>query len=80
LATLVAPGVASAQLEQRLRVWSCAHADSLLGPIGLDTAGFVLFTTAVRNSVLETRFNPARLNGRRVRQLLQQPFNFTLTP
>lgn len=37
------------------------------------------FTEAVREYVSQLRFNPAELNGRVVRQLVQQPFNFTLT-
>ena len=35
-----------------------------------------LFTTAVRQAVLGTRFTPARREGRVVRQLVQMPFRF----
>ena len=35
-----------------------------------------LFTEAVRRAVLGTRFVPAMLDGRRVRQLVQMPFRF----
>lgn len=38
------------------------------------------FTEAVREYVSQLRFNPAEVRGRAVRQLVQQPFNFTLTP
>jgi TonB family protein len=35
-----------------------------------------LFTNAVRQSLLQMRFVPARLGGRRVRQLMEMPFMF----
>jgi protein TonB len=37
-----------------------------------------LFTAAVREAVLRTRFHPAEASGRRVRQLVQQSFSFVL--
>ncbi|HET9466431.1 MAG TPA: energy transducer TonB [Gemmatimonadales bacterium] len=38
-----------------------------------------LFTTAVRQALNGMRFYPAEIGGRKVKQLVQQPFNFTLT-
>ncbi len=38
-----------------------------------------LFTNAVLGSIGSFRFYPAELNGRRVKQLVQMPFQFTLT-
>lgn len=38
-----------------------------------------LFTNAVRSALGGMRFYPAEIGGRRVKQLVQQPFNFTLT-
>jgi TonB family protein len=38
-----------------------------------------LFTNAVLGSITSFRFNPAELNGRRVKQLVQMPFRFSLT-
>jgi protein TonB len=38
-----------------------------------------LFTTSVRNALAQMRFYPAEIGGRKVKQLVQQPFNFTLT-
>jgi TonB family protein len=38
-----------------------------------------LFTQAVRNALPTLRFNPARVGGRPVRQLVQMPFNFNLS-
>ncbi len=38
-----------------------------------------LFTTAVRQALQTARYYPAEIGGRKVRQLVQQPFNFTLT-
>lgn len=39
-----------------------------------------LFTMAVRAALAEMRFIPAEAGGRRVRQLVQQPFMFALAP
>jgi len=38
-----------------------------------------LFTSAVRQYLQQARFYPAEIGGRRVKQLVQQPYNFTLT-
>lgn len=38
-----------------------------------------LFTNAVLSSITSFRFNPAQLNGRPVKQLVQMPFQFSLT-
>ena len=38
-----------------------------------------LFTNSVRNALNSMRFYPAEIGGRKVKQLVQQPFNFTLT-
>ena len=37
------------------------------------------FTTAVRNALPSMRFFPAEVGGRKVKQLVQQPFTFSLT-
>ncbi|HEX4682365.1 MAG TPA: TonB family protein, partial [Gemmatimonadaceae bacterium] len=39
-----------------------------------------LFTQSVRDVLPTLRFSPAEMNGRRVRQLVQMPFPFRLTP
>jgi periplasmic protein TonB len=38
-----------------------------------------LFTAAVRNALPNMRFYPAEVGGRKVKQLVQQPFTFALT-
>jgi protein TonB len=38
-----------------------------------------LFTNAVRQALSTMRFYPAEIGGKKVKQLVQQPFNFTLT-
>jgi protein TonB len=38
-----------------------------------------LFSAAVRDALPGMRFNPAEIGGRRVKQLVQQPFTFTIT-
>jgi protein TonB len=38
-----------------------------------------LFTNSVRQALGGMRFYPAEIGGRKVKQLVQQPFNFTLT-
>ena len=38
-----------------------------------------LFTNAVRNSLPNFRFFPAELGGRKVKQLVQMPFVFSLS-
>lgn len=37
-----------------------------------------LFTIAVKTAVTEFRYAPAEIEGRKVKQLVQQPFNFAL--
>ena len=54
-----------------------------LGRIELDTFGVISstnpkFTQAVQRAIPEWAYAPAILNGRRVRQLVQQPFNFVV--
>ena len=39
-----------------------------------------LFTQAVKAALPDMRFTPAMIGGKRVRQLVQQPFEFTFTP
>jgi periplasmic protein TonB len=38
-----------------------------------------LFTTSIRQHLSVSRYYPAEIGGRKVKQLVQQPFNFTLT-
>ena len=38
-----------------------------------------LFTNSVRQHLSVARYYPAEIGGRKVRQLVQQPFNFALT-
>lgn len=38
-----------------------------------------LFTNAVQQALRSARYYPAEIGGRKVKQLVQQPFNFTLT-
>jgi TonB family protein len=38
-----------------------------------------LFTAAVRNALPNMRFHPAEIGGRKVRQVVQQPFTFSLS-
>ena len=38
-----------------------------------------LFTNAVQQALNTARYYPAEIGGRKVKQLVQQPFNFTLT-
>jgi len=38
-----------------------------------------LFTNSVKQALSGMRFYPAEIGGRKVKQLVQQPFNFTLT-
>ena len=54
-----------------------------LGRVELDTFGVILstnpqFTAAVQRVLPEWAYAPAMLNGKRVRQLVQQPFNFVV--
>jgi protein TonB len=38
-----------------------------------------LFTSAVRAALPQMRFSPALVGGRPVRQMVQQPFTFSIT-
>jgi protein TonB len=38
-----------------------------------------LFTAAVRNALPNMRFFPAEVGGKKVRQVVQMPFQFSLT-
>jgi hypothetical protein len=54
-----------------------------LGHIEMETVGIIAstdpkFTTAVRRVLPEWAYAPAMLNGKRVRQLIQQPFRFVV--
>jgi hypothetical protein len=54
-----------------------------LGRVELDTFGVISstnpkFTQAVQRAIPEWAYAPAILNGKRVRQLVQQPFNFVV--
>ncbi len=54
--------------------------DVLTGPDIDDVAPEQAFTQAVLAQVPHMRFIPARINGRNVRQLVTQPFTFTILP
>jgi protein TonB len=49
------------------------------GSIKILKSSHDLFTNAVRTALASMRFYPAEIGGRKVKQLVQQPFNFTLT-
>jgi TonB family protein len=61
-------------------------AQFIVGPDGTADVGSLkvlksthdLFTKAVREALPQMRFNPARVGGKAVRQLVQQPFTFSL--
>ena len=38
-----------------------------------------LFTAAVRDALMHARFTPATVGGRKVRQLVEQTFTFSIT-
>jgi TonB family protein len=48
--------------------------------IGIVSSTNPLFSEAVRNAVRRSRFAPASRSGKPVRQLVQQPFTFVLSP
>jgi protein TonB len=48
------------------------------GSIKVLSSAHALFAQAVRTALLEARYRPAEVNGRPVRQLVQQPFRFKL--
>ena len=49
------------------------------GSIKILKSSHDLFTNSVRSALGNMRFYPAEIGGRKVKQLVQQPFNFTLT-
>ena len=49
------------------------------GSIKILKSSHDLFTNSVRSALTNMRFYPAEIGGRKVKQLVQQPFNFTLT-
>jgi protein TonB len=86
----VAPGSAPPRYPDMLR--SASVEGEVLVQFVVDTTGRVdmsqykvlktshdLFSNAVKNALTNMRFYPAEIGGRKVRQLVQQPFNFTLT-
>ena len=85
-----APGNAGPRYPDMLR--SANVEGEVLAQFVVDTSGRVesgsikilksshdLFTNAVRQSLTAARYYPAEIGGRKVKQLVQQPFNFTLT-
>jgi protein TonB len=62
-------------------------AQFVVGPDGVADVGSFkvlksthdLFTKAVREALPQMRFNPARVGGKGVRQLVQQPFTFSIS-
>ena len=84
-----APGSAAPRYPDILR--SAGVEGEVLGQFEVDTLGRVvassfrvlrkshdLFEAAVRSALPNMRFYPAEIGGRKVRQLVQQPFTFTL--
>jgi protein TonB len=49
------------------------------GSIKILKTSHELFTSAVQSALPSARYYPAEIGGRKVKQLVQQPFNFTLT-
>ena len=49
-----------------------------VGSFRVLTSDHALFTAAVRAAIPELRFTPARVDGNKVRQLLQLPFSFAI--
>ena len=49
------------------------------GSIKILKSSHELFTSAVQSALNSMRFYPAEIGGRKVKQLVQQPFNFHLT-
>jgi periplasmic protein TonB len=49
------------------------------GSIKILKSSHDLFTNSVRSALSNMKFYPAEIGGRKVKQLVQQPFNFTLT-
>lgn len=89
-AVTVAPGNASPRYPDSLRTANVEG--QVLLQFVVDTSGrpdmsqfkvlkssHELFTAAVHNALPMMKFNPAELNGRRVKQLVQMPFQFNLS-
>ena len=74
-------------LMRRAKVEGEVLAQFVVGPDGVADVGSFkvlrsthdLFTKAVREALPTMRFNPARVGGKAVRQLVQQPFSFSIT-
>jgi periplasmic protein TonB len=84
------PGTANLRYPDMLR--SANVEGEVLAQFVVDTTGRVekgslkilkssheLFTNSVTSALNGMRFYPAEIGGRKVKQLVQQPFNFTLT-
>ena len=86
---VAAPGSAGPAYPDMLR--SAGIEGQVLAQFEVDTTGRAnmatfkalksdndLFTTSVKNALVRMRFLPAEIGGRKVRQLVQQPFQFSL--
>jgi protein TonB len=86
---VAAPGSAGPSYPDMLR--SAGIEGQVLAQFVVDTTGRAdmstfkalrsdndLFTTAVKNALQRMRFLPAEVGGRKVKQLVQQPFQFSL--
>jgi periplasmic protein TonB len=86
---VMAPGTAGPAYPDMLR--SAGIEGSVLAQFVVDTTGRAemntfkalksdnaLFETAVKNALQRMRFLPAEVGGRKVKQLVQQPFQFSL--
>jgi protein TonB len=86
---VAAPGSQGPQYPDMLR--SAGIEGQVLAQFVVDTTGRAdmttfkalktdndLFTTAVKNALQRMRFLPAEVGGRKVKQLVQQPFQFSL--
>ena len=83
------PGAGSPRYPDMLR--SAGVEGEVLAQFVVDTSGRAdvgtfkvlktthdLFATAVRNALPQMRFSPAEVGGRKVKQLVQQPFTFAI--
>lgn len=88
-AVTAAPGLTAPRYPDALRVAGVEGevlAQFVVGPDGrADVETFKvlsssndLFTTAVRNALPNMKFNTAKVGGRAVKQLVQQPFTFSV--
>jgi protein TonB len=86
---VMAPGAAGPAYPDMLR--SAGIEGTVLAQFVVDTSGRAdmgtfkvlksdndLFSTAVKNALQRMRFLPAEVGGRKVKQLVQQPFQFSL--